>query len=172
MFMMSVRLSRRRMLFGGLALVLVLAIGVIGFRALNSDNAVAAVNPEKEKETAVKSVEIKKAKAKTNEQRVAFAQAFGWEVKLDATEVMEVVIPQNFDEVYSQYNSIQKMQGCDLEPLSGKRCKRYSYEIINYPGEAEDVRINILVYKNKVVGGDVCSLRLGGFMHGFEPPAN
>ena len=169
MFLKTVRLPRRRLLFGGLALVLVLAIGVFGFRLLRDDDAVAAVNPEEEKQS-VQPVNIKKEKAKTNDQRVAFAQAFGWEIKLDPVEVMEVVIPENFDQVYAQYNSIQKMQDCDLEPLSGKRCKRYSYEIVNYPGESEDVRINILVYKNKVVGGDVCSLKLGGFMHGFTPP--
>ena len=40
-------------------------------------------------------------------------------------------------------------------------------EIENYPGQAEGVRANILVYKNKVIGGDVCSVELDGFMHGF-----
>ena len=60
-----------------------------------------------------------------------------------------------------------RQQGCDLSKYAGKRCKRYTYVIENYPGQAEGVRANILVYKNKVIGGDVCSVELDGFMHGF-----
>ena len=40
----------------------------------------------------------------------------------------------------------------------------------NYPDQPEDVRINLIVHKNKVIGGDVCSLSLDGFIHGFTIP--
>ncbi len=80
---------------------------------------------------------------------------------------MEVLIPQKFDEVYEQYNEMQKQQGFNLEKQRGKRAKRYSYIILNYPDYADEVRINILISGTKVVGGDVCSTRLDGFMHGF-----
>ena len=43
----------------------------------------------------------------------------------------------------------------------------------NYPGyENKDgvIRANILVYDGRVIGGDVCSVELDGFMHGFEKP--
>ena len=83
---------------------------------------------------------VEKVAAKTNEQRISF---------------------------FEKYNEIQKQQGCDLSKYAGKRCKRYTYVIENYPGQAEGVRANILVYKNKVIGGDVCSVELDGFMHGF-----
>ena len=41
----------------------------------------------------------------------------------------------------------------------------------NYPGyENKDgvVRANLLVYEGRVIGGDVCSVELDGFMQGFE----
>ena len=47
---------------------------------------------------------------------------------------------------------------------------RYAYRIGNHPSGEQDVRANLLVYKNRLVGGDVCSLRLDGFMHGLLPP--
>ncbi|MBR2893486.1 MAG: DUF4830 domain-containing protein, partial [Clostridia bacterium] len=46
----------------------------------------------------------------------------------------------------------------------------WSYEIKNYPGyENTDgvIRGNILVYDGIVIGGDICSIELDGFMAGF-----
>ena len=44
---------------------------------------------------------------------------------------------------------------------------RYTYKITNY-GEGEDtVYANILVYRDKVIGGDICSANVDGFIHGF-----
>lgn len=94
-------------------------------------------------------------------------ESFGWQVEPEADEVVEVQIPKEFDDVFTNYNAIQKTQGCNLEKYAGKRCKRYTYVVTNYPGQTDNVRANILVYKDKVIGGDVCSLELGGFMHGF-----
>ena len=34
----------------------------------------------------------------------------------------------------------------------------------------DEVTANILVYENKIIGGDICSVNLDGFMHGFTPP--
>lgn len=110
---------------------------------------------------------IEKAAGKTNEQRVEFLNSFGWEVEPQEAEVLDVIIPKEFDQVFAGYNEIQQAQGLDLSKYGGKQCKRYSYEVLNYPGESENIRANILVYKGKIIGGDVCSLELDGFMHGF-----
>ena len=45
---------------------------------------------------------------------------------------------------------------------------RYTYEITNYTDSSERVYANIIVYRNNVIGGDVCSANVGGFIHGFE----
>ena len=58
------------------------------------------------------------------------------------------------------------------EEYKGKRVKRYTYEVTNYPGQASGVRANLLVDGGMVIGGDICSLTLDGFMHGFALPRN
>ena len=78
-----------------------------------------------------------------------------------------MLIPKEMDDVFSNYNEIQKAQGCDLTKYAGKRCKRYTYIVNNYPDQPENIRANIVTYKNKIIGGDVCSIELNGFMHGF-----
>jgi len=104
---------------------------------------------------------------RTNDDRVAFLNAFGWEVGADPIAIEEVVIPAEFDDVYTQYNEIQQYQGLDLSRYRGKTVKRYTYRVTNYPG-GEEANANILVYKERVIGGDVCSAEFEGFMHGFE----
>lgn len=109
-------------------------------------------------------------KADTAEERVAFFSQFGWEISADPIEVKEVVIPTEFDETYLEYNEIQKNQGFDLEIYKGVRVKSWCYEIKNYPEyENSDGLIhgNILVYNGIVIGGDISSVELDGFMHGF-----
>lgn len=98
-----------------------------------------------------------------------FISQFGWTVRTDPEEIAEVIIPETFDDVYSKYNSIQKEQGLDLESYKGERVKRRSYAVTNYPGkeDSNSIRINLLVYKGTVIGGDVCDLSEDGFMHGF-----
>ena len=77
-------------------------------------------------------------KAENAEQRVAFLSQFGWSFDEDPVEVAEVIIPPEFDEVYEKYNAIQKEQGFDLTKYQGKRVKRWTYAIKNYPGYAAD----------------------------------
>ena len=105
--------------------------------------------------------------AETEEQRIQFLKSFGWEVSAQPTEIAEVVIPTEFDEVYENYNALQKTQGFDLSPFKGQTVKRYCYAVTNYPGGVPNVYTNLLVSDGKVIGGDVCSNDLDGFMHGF-----
>lgn len=110
--------------------------------------------------------------AKTNEERIAFLSSFGWKPSEEPIEIVEVIIPSEFTDVYENYNEIQKQQGYDLTKFKSKRVKRYTYAITNYPGQEEKapgtIRANLLVYDSKIIGGDVCSVELAGFMHGFK----
>lgn len=99
-----------------------------------------------------------------------FISGYGWEVIPEPDDVREVVIPAEFDDVYKNYNEIQLAQGYDLEEYAGERVKKWSYTVTNYPGheESDYIKINILVFDGQVIGGDVCSVKLDGFMHGFS----
>lgn len=123
------------------------------------------------KESAVASGEMI-VKASSAEERAAFLSQFGWEIEAEPCEVTEVIIPEEFDETYSAYNEIQKTQGFDLSKYASKRVKRWTYIIKNYPGyeNAVCIRANMLVLDGVVIGGDVCSVELNGFMHSFYFP--
>ena len=109
--------------------------------------------------------------AKSEEEILKFISYYGWEVDSQPAEVRDVIIPETFDEVYSDYNEIQLGQGFNLKKYSGQRVKRWTYIVRNYPDTAPEddyIRINILVSDDVVIGGDVCSVKLDGFMHGFS----
>jgi len=117
-------------------------------------------------------VNPKNAGVSTNAKRVQFLESYGWKVDSNALEVVEVTIPQTFNAVYNNYNVLQKQQGFDLSGYKGKRVKRWTYKITNYPNATDDVRANILIYNNVVIGGDVSTVALNGFMQGFAMSSN
>lgn len=104
--------------------------------------------------------------ASTEEERQNFAKQLGFTVLSEPENVSDVIIPQEFDEVYTQYNELQKQAELDLEPYKGCTVKKWTYIITDYP-EYENqtcIRLNLLVYKGKIIGGDVCNIELDGFM--------
>ncbi len=164
MFVYTAKVTKGKIIAAavGLVAVLALVIGIIsGIGGQNSDETAKIVD---EKPT----VEFKNIK--TNDDRIAFLTSFGWDVSQTPLEIEEVTIPEEFDETYSEYNELQKHQDCDLTKYQGKRVKRYTYEVKNYPNGEEGVCANLLIYKNKVIGGDICSSNREGFMHGFARP--
>ncbi len=107
---------------------------------------------------------------KDNEDRIAYLEHYGWQVSPQPSATEELQIPETFDESYQEYLSLQRQQGFSLEEHAGQRVKRYSYEILNYPTGETGVIANLLIRKNTVVGGEVLSPRLDGFLHGLAMP--
>lgn len=113
--------------------------------------------------------------ATTEEDILSFISNYGWRVDDEPVEVRDVIIPETFDEVYNNYNEIQIEQGFNLEKYAGQRVKRWTYIVRNYPDTLptdDFIRVNILVCDDVVIGGDVCSVKLDGFMHGFYLPTD
>ena len=79
-----------------------------------------------------------------------------------------MTIPGEFDKVFATYNEMQKEQGLNLSKYKGKDVTRYTFAVTNYEGYEGKVLANVLVYRNRVIGGDICSADLSGFVHGFE----
>ena len=103
----------------------------------------------------------------TADERLAFLEQFGWEVEAEPLEVREIHIPEEFDDVYTRYNELQKSQGLDLLPYADKTCRQWIYRVLTYPQSGEEVRAILLVYDGLVIGGDISSVKLNGFMTGF-----
>ncbi len=155
MFVLSVKPSRKKTV-AVLCVLLVAVTAVILLVSLRSSNAQADSAGEKYS-----------LNAGTNEERVAFFKQFGWDVKAEPVSTGDISIPATFSDVYTAYNNIQKEQGLDLLPYAGKTCTQYIYQITNYP-QQEYMRGTLLVYKGKVVGGDLSTPQLDGFMTGFD----
>lgn len=157
MFVVSLsgkKFKRVFFLFGGIFLALTVLLGILFAGDKVSDIAVDGRNL---------------TLISNSEDVLSFISSLGWEVDENPMEVREVVIPEVFDDVYSNYNDIQRSQGFDLQKYAGRRVKRWTYVIRNYPEtkpEDDFIRINILVCDEKIIGGDVCSIKLDGFMHG------
>lgn len=153
MFVLSVHRRQIKMA------ILVLCIAVV---------AVAFFFVSKQGVQAAKKAEMN-VRASTAEERIAYLSQFGWSVEADPVEVSEVIIPETFDDTYTNYNELQKAQGFDLSVYAGERVKRWIYRVTNYPGyENQDcIQATLLVFDGQVIGGDICSTEIDGFMHGF-----
>lgn len=157
MFIFTAKLKRERVIAGAVALV---ALGAVVAVAVGLVNARGAPS----------SSEGSAREVKTNEDRVAYLESFGWTVESEPIAVEELLIPEQFDETYKQYLDLLSSQGFDLKQYAGKRVKRYTYVITNYPTGEKNVQAGLLIYRDTVVGGDVLSSQLGGFIHGLEMP--
>ncbi len=157
MFIVSMKMTRKKIVA---ALSVLLAVGV----AFTVFFLLKVRRQMSHKITA----KITDLNAENNEQRIRYLKSFGWEVSEEPTEIVEVAIPTEFNDVYEKYNIIQKKQGFDLSPYRGKTVKRWTYDVKNYPDNKPYVKANLLVFENKIIGGDICSLELDGFMHGFN----
>ena len=103
----------------------------------------------------------------TEDQASEFLQKYGWTTEKGTARSEEVHIPTAFSEVYERYNAIQRKQGYDLTKYKGEKVLKYTFVITNYKNY-ENVEAHILTYGGKIIGGDICSTELGGFMTGFE----
>ena len=108
------------------------------------------------------------SKVKTNEDRIKFLENCGWEVDENPIEEKKVIIPKEFSKIYKTYNNLQVEQGFDLSNYCGMEVTIYTYKIKNYSGYLGDVVAELYVLNYEVVGGDVHSLALDGFMHGLR----
>lgn len=101
------------------------------------------------------------------EDAAGFLESLGWTVDTATAEEKDVIIPNEFSDIYQQYNKLQQAQGYDLSNFRGMQVTIYSFSIQNYPDYSGKVVADVYVHNKKVVGGDIHSIELDGFMHGL-----
>ena len=106
---------------------------------------------------------------RSNEDRIAYLQQFGYEVEQAPLKEREVRIPDAEDPVFTRYNALQLSQGFDLTQYAGKVATQYVYRILNDPSGDLDLYATILVYDDQVIGGDVASKSASGVMRALIP---
>ena len=161
MFIYSLRAGTVK-LVGVICVALTVLITLIAFvPTYSADNSTAANAGET-------AVNYSYDKVKNAQDVISFLSQFGWEVGSEPVEIKTVTIPAEFDKVFAAYNEMQKGQGLNLSKFKNKDATRYTFAVSNYEGYEGTVYANVLVYRNRVIGGDICSADVSGFVHGFE----
>lgn len=101
------------------------------------------------------------------EEAADFLKGFGWEIDPNNVHTQQTVIPAEFSEVYERYNALQLKQGYDLSKYKGEQAIQYTFVVTNYKGY-DFVEAHVLTWGGRVIGGDLCSTELNGFMVGFK----
>ena len=154
----TLKFDKKKAVFAVIMAALVI-IGIILLIGAHDRKQTGAVSPTNGK--AVQNV--------TNEKkRVAYLAQFGWEVESPAISEDTVVIPRTFSQVFENYNELQKQQGFDLSEYCGMEVKMFTYRVTNSEYAGEDVLAELYVCNGCVIGGDVHSTALDGFMCGIK----
>ena len=85
-----------------------------------------------------------------------FVESLGLAVNETPTEVKNITIPENFGEVYKNYNNLQIESGFNLEKYKGKSAQVYTYSLEN------ETVAHLIVCNNKIVGGDISDNEFDG----------
>lgn len=157
MFICTVRAQTVR--FAG---VLCLALAILFGVAVIADAGAAIVPPEETVET------VSFSRVKTDEDRLKLLTDLGWKTTGEVVEEENFTLPETFDRVLLGYNEIQKDQGLDLTRYRKKKVTRYTYEITNYPDYEGRVYANLIVWRGRVIAGDISSADPMGFVRGLE----
>jgi hypothetical protein len=104
----------------------------------------------------------------SSQERAEFLMECGWAVDVQTEQEQSIHIPEKFNDLYESYNDLQLQQGYDLAPYAGQDCTMYTYAVTNYPDASQTVLADLYIYKNRVIGGDVHSTNLDGFMIGIK----
>lgn len=121
---------------------------------------------EESKETIKETVSYTKVSSAAD--GAGFLSQFGWIVDENSVTEESVKIPAQFDSVFAGYNELQRQQGLDLSRYKRKKVTHYKYVVNNYEGYDGKVWANLLVYRGRVIGGDICSADPDGFVKGFD----
>ena len=143
--MRVIHITRRRMALMSLALGVVIGSALLLAGCFGGD-----------KETEV-------ITAATNEERVAYLEALGWQVEPQPIETLDLQLPEKLEGEWDAYAKLQKGQGLPFSEFAGQAVKRYTYTVTNYPEIPQGVQANLYLWGDQIIGGDVIFTGQGGF---------
>ena len=121
MIIITKKLHPRRLVAG--CALFALALGVLG--------AGLGLVRDIQSAAAVADLQVDPRGIKTNADRVAFLEGYGWIVSQEPAAVEDIRLPDTFDASYDEYLSLQKSQGFDRQNrqtlyLSGLQLPRFT----------------------------------------------
>jgi len=115
------------------------------------------------------SVSAEFVSVKTNRDRISFLEKIGLTVENNPVSAKEITIPTKFSKVYKNYNEVQKEAGYDLSSYKGVNCTVYCYKVITKYGEnVADTMANLIIYNDRIIGGDISSTHIDGEMYSLK----
>ena len=104
---------------------------------------------------------------KTDGERRAYLNKLGFELAKEYDK-KEITIPSEWNDVYKNYNEIQKNQGFDLSNYKGQKATLYTYTVTNC-NDGEYIIADMLVSNGTLIGGDICNPSASnGYLVGFD----
>ena len=131
--------AKPKMLFGAALAVTGIIVIILTFVSNHSQKAAATQKP---------------ISCASEEERSAYLSKLGWEFDAAVSE-KEITVPSVFNQVYEDYNEIQKQQGFNLENYKGKTATVYTYKITNYKNNKR-VIADLIVCSGTLIGADLC----------------
>lgn len=95
----------------------------------------------------------------TNQKRIEYITSLGLSVEETCVSTKQIVIPKEFNDVYKEYNLLQSKAGFDLSNYKGK-----SAEVIAYKLRKSESLVTLIIYKGRIIGGDISSPQINGKM--------
>lgn len=143
--MRVIHITRRRMALMSLALGLVIGSALLLAGCFGGDKETEFIT------------------AATNEERVAYLEALGWQVEPQPIETLDLQLPEKLEGEWDAYAKLQKGQGLPFSEFAGQAVKRYTYTVSNYPEIPQGVQANLYLWGDQIIGGDVIFTGQGGF---------
>lgn len=106
--------------------------------------------------------------ASQTDGRIKYLASYGWSADPMSEDACTVVLPKEFDGALFDYVQMQKAQGYDFPSYAGLGCKQYTYVVTNYAGTTDTVYATLYVRGTRVIGGDIHTADITGFMHGIR----
>lgn len=153
MFVFSLKASKLKYLLS--AVICAAVIAVVIFLLPDTEHSVSVNGTVSEYEEG----KIRFDGIKDKDGVIKFAESLGYKVNTDGIETVSVRIPSQTDAVLEEYNNLQKSQGFNLMKYKNKTALRYTFKVSKLPDEMtlpeDDVLLTVIVYKDKVIGGDL-----------------
>ncbi len=86
------------------------------------------------------------------------AENFGISIGCQPDSAETIRIPQEFNQLYNEYNALQKNIGMNLEPYKGEECTLYTFDV------NDALYLNLIVYDGHFIGGDLSEKDWNGQM--------
>ena len=97
----------------------------------------------------------------TAEKRESYLTSMGLEFSKSST-LVEVAVPEQFDERFAVYNEMPKKAGFDLEPYKGATVQKCTYIVSNRADLGKNVNAVLLVKDGAIVAAHLVSIDDGG----------